>query len=234
MTTAAPQNSAILIVEDDASIAAGLALNLRVEGYTVEIAGDGAAGLARARQLKPQLIVLDLALPRKNGLELLQELRDAGDRTPVIVLSARDTEADIVAALKLGADDYVPKPFSLAELLARISAVLRRVGRAAPAADDETIAFGEVEIRVPTRAVFRAGREVKLTHLEFNLLVYLARHPGRVFSRENLLREVWDVQQGSVRTVDNFVAQLRAKIEADPEHPRHLVTVRGSGYRLDR
>jgi DNA-binding response OmpR family regulator len=249
----------ILIVEDDQSIAAGLALNLRVEGYEAHIAADGAAALVEVARLCPALVILDLALPKKNGLEVLAELRRSGDRTPIVILSARDAEADVVAALKLGADDYVSKPFGLAELLARVTAVLRRSeptqaltpapGPAdsgslpvAPGANvtqvpglaPETLVVGDLVIAVAARTVFRAGKELKLTRLEFDLLVYFAKNAGTVLSRERLLREVWDVHHdGSARTVDNFVAQLRAKIEDDPEHPRALVTVRGAGYRME-
>jgi two-component system alkaline phosphatase synthesis response regulator PhoP len=231
----------ILVIEDDASIAAGVALNLRVEGYDAVIAGDGAAGLAELERLRPQLVLLDLSLPRKNGFEVIADVRGRGDHTPIIVLSARDAEADVVAALKLGADDYVTKPFALAELLARVAAVLRRASAApvaapvaAPQDDAGEIRFGQVRINLATRQVVARGREVKLTKLEFELLVYLARHAGRVLPRERLLRDVWDVaHDGSARTVDNFVAQLRAKIEDDPDAPRHVVTVRGAGYRFD-
>jgi DNA-binding response OmpR family regulator len=241
----------ILIIEDDTAISAGLALNLRVEGYVAHVANDGQTGLDEARNLRPALIILDLSLPKKNGLEILAELRQSGDRTPIVILSARDAEADVVAALKLGADDYVSKPFGLAELLARVSAVLRRASTTAvatvatppggvvvtappPTPAGEQLVVGDIVIGIDTRVVTRAGKEVKLTRLEFDLLVHLARHMGKVLSRDRLLREVWDVHHdGSPRTVDNFVAQLRSKIEADPEHPRHLVTVRGAGYRLD-
>jgi DNA-binding response OmpR family regulator len=258
MSDAANDPKKILIIEDDASISAGLALNLRVEGYVAHVANDGQAGLDQARALRPTLIILDLSLPKKNGLEILAELRQSGDRTPIVILSARDAEADVVAALKLGADDYVSKPFGLAELLARVAAVLRRAAHVAPAlpsplavaplvtpspdatpvpaapAPGEQLLVGDIVIGVDTRVVTRAGKEVKLTRLEFDLLLHFARHLGKVLSRERLLRDVWEVHHdGSQRTVDNFVAQLRSKIEADPDHPRHLVTVRGAGYRLD-
>lgn len=230
----------ILIVEDDTSIAAGLALNLRVEGFAAQLAADGESGLEMARKLSPRLIILDIALPKKNGLEILADLRAEGDRTPVVMLSARETEADKVTALKLGADDYITKPFGLAELLARVNAVLRRSPLAPPAvvhlpsAEDLSLAVGDTVIKIPTRVVLRADKEVKLTHLEFELFLYFAKNPGIVLSRERLLRDVWGVKHdGSARTVDNFVAQLRAKIEEDPESPRHLITVRGSGYRMD-
>jgi DNA-binding response OmpR family regulator len=231
----------VLIVEDDASIAMGLALNFKIEGYATEVAEDGETALARVRELEPELILLDISLPKKNGLDVLSELRAAGDHTPVIVLSARQDEFDKVAALRLGADDYVTKPFALAELLARCAAVLRRVHPAAapsaaaapPERDRADFTFGDVTVELATRRVVRAGVEVSLTHLEFELLIYLLRNPARVLSRDKLLREVWGAQAGSLRTVDNFVAQLRAKLEADPDRPRHFVTVRGSGYRFD-
>ncbi len=236
----------VLVVEDDEAIAAGLALNLRIEGYEPEVVHDGEDALEALRRAPPDLVVLDISLPRRNGLSVLSEMRGDGDATPVIVLSARQEEFDKVAALRLGADDYVTKPFALAELLARIVAVLRRTGRAAPAvtangatppiaADDKrALRFADVVADPATRTVTRAGLAVKLTHLELELLIFFLEHPAQVFSREQLLREVWGVSHsGSARTVDNFVAQLRAKLEDDPEEPRHFVTVRGSGYRFD-
>ncbi len=225
----------ILVVEDDASIATGLALNLKLEGYTSSVVAEGDRVAAAVTAERPDLVLLDLSLPRTDGLEVLGQLRKSGDRTPVIVLSAREGEHDKVAALRLGADDYVTKPFALAELMARVAAVLRR---AAPAESAPAVSvvpplrFGDVEIEVATRTVTRAGAEVRLTHLEFELLLYFVRHPAQVLSRARLLRDVWGMKAGgSPRTVDNFVAQLRSKLEADPDQPRHLLTVRGSGYR---
>jgi len=229
----------ILIVEDDAAIAAGLALNLKLEGFVPTVVGDGETALLRLAQAAPALVLLDISLPGKTGLEVLAELRPRDPHTPVIVLSARQDEYDKVAALRLGADDYVTKPFAVAELMARIVAVLRRAAIAArpvetPAPAARTKTFADVVMDLDTRRVTRGGEEVKLTHLEFELLCYLAQNAGKVFSREHLLRQVWDIRHsGSARTVDNFVAQLRAKLEQDPENPRHLVTVRGSGYRFD-
>ena len=231
------ERAEILIVEDDPAIATGLALNLKIEGYLAEIVTDGETALRRAREAAPDLIVLDIGLPGMNGLEVLSALRAAGDHTPVIVLSARQEEFDKVAALRLGADDYVTKPFAVAELLARVVAVLRRATAAAPAAPaprSRALRFSDVTLDLDTRTVSRGGREVKLTHLEFELLAFFVQHQAQVFAREQLLRQVWGVSHaGTPRTVDNFVLQLRAKLEADPEHPRHLVTVRGSGYRFD-
>ncbi|HLU68388.1 MAG TPA: response regulator transcription factor [Kofleriaceae bacterium] len=228
----APGARKVLIVEDDAAIATGLALNLRLEGYEPSTVEDGALVADAVRERRPHLILLDLSLPSIDGLEVLRDLRASGDRTPIIVLSAREGEHDKVAALRLGADDYVTKPFALAELMARVGAVLRRSGGASDPPDGAAMRFGDIEIDLATRTVTRAGVEVHLTHLEFELLLYFARHPARVLSRTRLLREVWGVRAGgSPRTVDNFVAQLRNKLEDDPDNPRLLLTVRGSGYR---
>ena len=229
----------ILIVEDDAAIAAGVAMNLRIEGYQPLLASDGEDAVPILREAQVDLLLLDISLPRKNGLDLLRELRQAGDETPVIVLSARQEEYDKVAALRLGADDYVTKPFALAELMARVQAVLRRVSARAGAArrpeagEEGKIVFGAVELSRDTRTVLRGGEPVRLTHLEFELLLFLVSHPARVFTREELYRHVWGQSSGSKRTVDNFVLQLRSKLEDDPDAPRHFVTVRGSGYRFD-
>ncbi|MBX2810328.1 MAG: response regulator transcription factor [Myxococcales bacterium] len=222
----------ILIVEDDEAIAAGLALNLKLEGYASKIVHDGQEAVSAIDELGPDLVLLDISLPRKNGLDLLREVRATGNRVPVIVLSAREGEYDKVAALRLGADDYVTKPFALAELMARVQAVLRR---SQPSPEEERVVrFSDVEVSFAERMVSRAGNPVRLTHLEFELLGFLLDHPNRVFSREELLKEVWGVQHnGSRRTVDNFVAQLRAKLESDPENPQYFITVRGTGYRFN-
>ena len=233
----------ILIVEDDDAIATGLALNLRLAGHTTAIARDGVDALAQTEAEDFGLILLDINLPRKNGLEVLTALRTADNLVPVIVLSAREHEFDKVAALRLGADDYVTKPFALAELLARIDAVLRRsqplaaapVPAPVPVVNGHAgpLAFGDIAIEPGQRLVTRAGAEIKLTHLEFELLLFFARHPCQVFSRAQLFQLVWGQSAGSVRTVDNFVGQLRKRFELNPEQPRHFVTVRGSGYRFD-
>ena len=230
-----PTAQDVLIVEDDEAIAAGLALNLKIEGYDPAHVTDGETALARLAEQRYSLILLDISLPRKSGLDVLSELRRAGDRTPVIVLSARRDEFDKVAALRLGADDYVTKPFALAELLARVIAVLRR-STGAPTVVPERLdlrRFSDVVVDLQTREVLRDGAPVKLTHLEFQLLAHFVKNPREVFTRERLLREVWEIGSGSRRTVDNFVAQLRSKLERDPDAPLHLVTVRGTGYRFD-
>jgi DNA-binding response OmpR family regulator len=227
----------ILIVEDDDAIATGLALNLKLAGHRTAIARDGDDAIAQALATELELILLDINLPKRNGLEVLSALRAADNLVPVIVLSARDGEFDKVAALRLGADDYVTKPFALAELLARIDAVLRRAQPASvppvPAVTGDRLDFDDVSIDLAQRLVTRAGVEVKLTHLEFELLVFFVRNPNQVFARAQLFSLVWGQSVGSVRTVDNFVGQLRKRFEADPEQPRHFITVRGSGYRFD-
>jgi two-component system response regulator VicR len=229
----APAKKHILVVEDDEAIAAGLSLNLKLEGYSSEVAEDGVRALDLMRSHAPDLILLDISMPNKDGLELLSELRQGGDLTPVIVLSAREGEYDKVAALRLGADDYVTKPFALAELMARVTAVLRRVVDRRRSVG-ETRCFGEIEVDTRTRTLRRNHEEVKLTHLEFELLLYFMNNAEKVLTRQDLLREVWGMRSsGSQRTVDNFVAQLRSKLEPDPEKPEHLITVRGSGYRFD-
>jgi two-component system, OmpR family, alkaline phosphatase synthesis response regulator PhoP len=243
-----PTGELVAIVEDDAAIAEGLALNLRLQGYRAFVVSDGEAAHQRITSDAPDLILLDITLPKQSGLWVLEQLRSAGNQAPVIVLSARQDEYDKVAALRLGADDYVTKPFALAELMARVAAVLRRsrlAGKLAlapgePRAEDReappsgnVLRFREIVVDLDTRTVTRSGKEVRLTHLEFELLRFFCVSAPRVYSREELLREVWGLRQaGPARTVDNFLAQLRAKLEDDPEQPRHLLTVRGSGYRF--
>jgi DNA-binding response OmpR family regulator len=220
----------ILLIEDDPAIRAGLEMNLRVDGYDSATASDGFTGRNMIYQERWDLILLDLMLPKVDGLELLRELREKGLHTPVIVLSARGQEIDKVAALEMGADDYVSKPFGLAELLSRIRAVLRR-GAAGPSYT--TLRFGSIEIDPARREVRKSGALVDLTAKEFDLLFFLVKHPDRVFSRQQLLNEVWDIHyEGTARTVDNFIAQLRSKLEDKPDEPQMLLTVRGIGYRF--
>lgn len=223
----------ILLVEDDEAIAQGLALNLKLQGFTPIIVHDGESAIGVIAKQRPALILLDISLPRKNGLEVLRETRESGDTTPVIVLSARQNELDKVSALRLGADDYVTKPFGVAELLARIDAVLRRLAVPANTEPQGKLGFANVDIDLTTRQVHRDGEPVSMTHLEFELLSFLIRNPGRVFSREQLLQQVWGIKhKGSPRTVDNFVGQLRSKLEVHPNRPAHILTVRGNGYRF--
>jgi DNA-binding response OmpR family regulator len=235
------QKKRLLIVEDDEAIATGLSLNLRLAGHESAIVRDGDEALAEIEAQDFDLVLLDINLPRRNGLEVLQTLRAADNLVPVIVVSARDGEFDKVAALRLGADDYLTKPFALAELLARIEAVLRRIQTppAAPSAplattpDTGLLQFDDVTIDPSQRLIRRAGEQIKLTHLEFELLLFFVRNPRVVFGRARLFSLVWGQTAGSPRTVDNFVGQLRKHFEADPESPRHFITVRGSGYRFD-
>jgi DNA-binding response OmpR family regulator len=223
----------VLVVEDDPSIAIGLRINLESEGYLVDVAEDGERGLELARTLDPDLIVLDVMLPKRNGLEVLHDLRGEGRTMPIIILSAKAAEMDKVAGLELGAEDYVAKPFSLAELLARIRAALRR-GNAVPQERRRGIVFGDVEVDVAARNVKRAGEAVEMTAREFDVLVCLVSERGRVLSRDDIFRRVWGPKHhGTPRTVDNFIQQLRAKLEVDPQEPAYIQTVRGVGYRFD-
>lgn len=223
----------VLVVEDDASIALGLRMNLENEGYEVTVAGDGELAMDIVRGEAPDLVLLDVMLPKKNGLEVLHTLRDEGHAMPVIILSAKSGEMDKVAGLELGAEDYVAKPFSLAELLARVRAALRRaVPQAAP--PRPRVVFGDVEIDVSGRNVRRAGKPVEMTATEFDVLMCLVGERGRVLSREDIFRRVRGPNHhGTPRTVDNFIQQLRAKLEADPQEPAFIQTVRGVGYRFD-
>ncbi len=223
----------ILVVEDDVSLARGIAHNLRFEGYTVIEAADGETGLRLACDARPDLVILDLMLPRLPGLEVLAAMREAGIGSQVIILSARGQEADKVAGLRRGADDYVTKPFGVPELLARVEAALRRPREARRQQAREVLAFGDVTIAPGTRSVRRGGQEVALTRREFDLLLFLVTHPDRPFDRDALLREVWGWDyEGTPRTVDNFIHALRLKLEADASAPRHLRTVVGIGYRF--
>lgn len=218
----------ILVIEDDASILLGLRMSLEADGYQVGVAEDGELGLERARSEPWDLVILDLMLPKLNGYEVLGSLRAARITVPVVVLSARTGEVDKVMGLDLGAVDYVTKPFSLPELLARIRAALRRRDSLPP-----RWSFGNVAVDPETRQVHKDGELVDLTATEFNVLEALVRAQGKALSREALFGAVWGASHhGTPRTVDNFMAQLRSKLEDDPSCPRHLLTVRGVGYRL--
>jgi two-component system alkaline phosphatase synthesis response regulator PhoP len=225
--------SRILVVEDNANLAYGLATSLELEGHEVVLADEGAAGLRAALEQRPDLVILDLMLPGMDGYRVLRALREAGETVPVLILTARGEEADKVLGFRLGADDYVTKPFGLLELLARVAALLRRAGQRAAAAAPETVRFGEVEVDPGSRLVRRRGEEVPLTPKEFDLLWALLRRKGGVAARLELLAEVWGHRAAVMtRTVDMHVAQLRRKLEDDPAEPRHIVTVWKAGYRL--
>ena len=226
--------SRILVVEDNANLAYGLMTSLELEGHEVVLADDGAAGLRAALDRRPDLLILDLMLPGMDGYRVLKALRDAGATVPVLILTARGEEADKVLGFRLGADDYVTKPFGLLELLARVGALLRRGGsNGAAAVAPEVERFGEVEVDPGSRLVRRRGEEVALTPKEFDLLWALLRRRGGVAARLELLAEVWGHRAAVMtRTVDMHVAQLRRKLEDDPAEPRHIVTVWKAGYRL--
>lgn len=222
----------ILLVEDDESITLGLSMNLEAEGYDVTIAADGESALDALAKDAYALVVLDVMLPKVNGFEVVRRLRGAGNRVPVVMLSARGAEIDKVMGLELGAEDYITKPFSLAEFLARVKAVLRRDAIARPEPDKE-LALGPLHINMNTREVSREGTLVELTATEFDLLLCLVEATGRVLSRDEILGKVWGPgHHGTLRTIDNFVLQLRSKLEEDPTAPRHILTVRGVGYRF--
>jgi len=221
----------VLLIEDDPSIVAGLELNLSLEGYDVLTAGDGETGLHMVRERAPDVILLDIMLPGANGLEVLRRLRRVDPDVPVLMLTARGDEADKVLGLQLGADDYISKPFSLGELRARLNASLRR--KRLRTNDRPVGAFGDVQVDFERHQVSRAGEEIPMTAREFALLAYFLRHPGRVLDRDSLLQAVWQTEFLGPRTIDNFVARLRAKLEPDPEDPRFFLTVRGVGYRFE-
>jgi two-component system alkaline phosphatase synthesis response regulator PhoP len=229
----------VLLVEDNEKLARGLKSNLEFEGYEVVSASDGATGLTLARQRRPDIIVLDLMLPDTDGYRVLRTLRDDGDTTPVLVLTALGEEADKVRGFRFGADDYVTKPFGLMELLARIDALLRRVSRPngdVPKPAPEALeGFGDVRVDTARHTVTRDGVPVALRPKEYDLLVALLRRNGQVATRIELLKEVWGYDDSVMsRTVDTHIAELRRKLEADPASPRHILTVLKTGYRLSQ
>jgi DNA-binding response OmpR family regulator len=226
----------ILVIEDDPSIRLGLEDTLRAKGYHVQVASRGEDGLRLAAELQPALIILDIMLPDTDGFEVCRQLkgsRGGAPHTPVIMLSARGAELDRVRGLELGADDYVTKPFSLMELLARVTAVLRRSGRAV-GGEPAALRFGDVEVDFARQRATKAGAPIELPSRAFAILKVFARRPGEVVSRELLLDEAWGYDKyPNTRTVDNHLVKLRKALEDEPERPRHLVTVHGAGYRLD-
>ncbi len=227
--------SHILVVDDEESIAQILRFQLEKAGYEVSVAGDGDEAVAAAQTGNFDLVLLDLMLPKRDGFEVCKEVRQFS-QVPIIILTARDAELDKVLGLELGADDYVTKPFSARELLARVKANLRRQ---APLAADESdmlkkdrLSFeGDLDIDLKMVQVFRRGREIPLTHREFELLLYMGKHPGVVFSREQLLQDVWGYDYlGDERTVDVTIRRLREKLEEDASNPDFILTRRGAGY----
>ena len=223
----------VLVVEDNADLAFGLRNNLEIEGHEVTVAEDGPTGLARATEDRPDLVILDLMLPGMDGYRVLRALRTGGYDRPVLILTARGEEADKVLGFRLGADDYVTKPFGVLELMARVEAIIRRATAQALADAAATARFGNVEIDPSARLVRRDGRPVELSPKEFDLLLVLARRQGQVVSRAELLKLVWGYDTSVVsRTVDTHIAELRRKLEANPSTPRHIATVWKLGYRL--
>jgi DNA-binding response OmpR family regulator len=219
----------ILIVEDEPNMVAGLRDNFEYEGYEVLTAGDGAEGLGRALNDAPDLVILDVMMPKMSGLDVCKQLKAKRPAMPVIMLTARGQEVDKVVGLELGADDYVTKPFSIRELLARIKAVLRR----AHGVPQERYSFGDVEVNLRTCQVTRAGKLVEFSAKEFDLLKYFLCHAGEALSRDRLLDKVWGYNSfPTTRTVDAHIVHLRQKLEPKPEEPRFILTVHGVGYKF--
>ena len=233
------QNRKVAVIEDDPTLREALRYNLVGEGYEVETAEDGIIGLEAARDHNPDLVILDLMLPGMSGLDVCRSLRQAGSVVPILMLTARDTELDRVVGLEVGADDYITKPFSMRELLARIASMLRRIDMDRSASstsgdEPEVLEFEGLTIDIGKRQVTVDGESVELRHREFDLLAYLASRPGRPFTRDALLSDVWGYDYlGDSRTVDVHIRWLRMKIEKEPSHPTRLVTSRGVGYRFE-
>ncbi len=221
----------ILVIEDDKELLKGLIDNLTLEGYKVISAQDGERGLELVKKEHPDLIILDLMLPKLSGEEVCRTLREENNLTPIIMLTARGEESDKVKGLRLGADDYLTKPFSLLELFARIEAILRRVKK--EKVEIEKYQFEDIVVDFIHLEVKKRGEQIKLSPKEFFILKFLIEHKGEVIRRETLLREIWGYDVfPSTRTVDNFIARLRKKIEKDPEKPKHILTVHGIGYKF--
>ena len=224
----------VLIVEDEKNIVDILRFNLQREGYQTLEAYDGESGLALAVSSNPDLILLDVMLPKMNGFDVCKSLRSQGSNVPVIILTAREEESDKVLGLEIGADDYITKPFSMRELIARVGANIRRTAMAAPASAAAAAmpVAGDLSINTDSHQVFRGGKAIDLTQREYELLTFLASHPNKVYSRIALMEQVWNYGYvgDDVRTVDVTVRRLREKIEADPANPVYILTRRGAGY----
>ncbi len=227
----------VLIVEDEKNIVDILRFNLQREGYATLEAYDGADGLSIAQTQNPDLILLDVMLPKMNGFDVCKTLRSQGNNVPVIILTAREEESDKVLGLEIGADDYITKPFSIRELIARVGANIRRTAMTPPASASAAAASampvtGGLSINTDSHQVFRDGKAIDLTQREYELLTFLASHPNKVYSRINLMEQVWNYGYvgDDARTVDVTVRRLREKIEADPANPTYILTRRGAGY----
>jgi len=222
----------ILVVEDEPSIGEVVSLYLKRAGYGVTLVGDGHAALEAFKQTSPDLVIVDVMLPKMDGYELTRRLRAWSD-VPIIMLTARKEESDRIAGLDMGADDYVVKPFSPQELVSRVKAVLRRTHGTVQESYEEALMFGEMKIDPRTRLVTMDGKEKSLTAKEFELLWLLARHPRQVFTRDQLLERVWDTEYVDPSTVTVHIRRLREKIEGDPSKPRHVMTAWGVGYKFE-
>jgi DNA-binding response OmpR family regulator len=221
----------VLIVEDDQAMAVALRDGFTYEGYAVHVARDGAAGLRMAEERSHDLLILDVMLPRMSGLDVCRQLRSAGNETPIIMLTARGQEIDKVLGLKTGADDYVTKPFSFLELMARVEAVLRRTSKSPETV--EQVSFGDVEMNFKTFEASKGGHAVELSPREFKMMKYFVEHRGEVVTRDQLLDHVWGYEGLPLtRTVDMHIAKLRQKIEDTPSDPRHVITVHRVGYKF--
>ncbi len=235
-TSSSDRKFKVLVVEDDRTLREALRYNLVADGYDVVVADDGSEGLVSARQDDPDVIILDLMLPTLSGIEVCKALRRDGSIVPVLMLTARDAEMDRIGGLESGADDYVTKPFSMRELLARVGAQIRRMDMlksVSLTSGDQIIDLGDLVINRGSRAVTLGGKQLDLRPREFDLLAHLAANPGRVYTRDQLLQDVWGFEySGDTRTVDVHVRWLRLKIEKDPSKPTLLGTVRGVGYRI--
>lgn len=224
----------ILVVEDNDDLAFGLSTTLEDAGYEVTVASDGESAIASAKSRKPDLVILDLMLPDMTGYDVLQSMRRGRVESPVVILTARGAETDKLHGFRLGADDYVTKPFSISEILARVSVHLRRTSGKEEREESVVHQFGDIIVTPQARTVMRDSRYVSLKPREYDLLMHFIQRPGFVFTRQRLLKDVWEHQADvHTRTVDMHVAELRRKLEVDPANPRHFVTVWKTGYRFD-
>jgi DNA-binding response OmpR family regulator len=221
----------VLIIEDEPNMVLGLRDSCEYEGYHVVVAGDGENGVDQALRTRPDIILLDVMLPRMSGLEVCRSLRNKGVEIPIIMLTARSQEIDKVIGLETGADDYVTKPFSINELMARIRAHLRRASK--QVAEIETFKFGKIELNFKKYRATKDGLDLELSAREFDILRYLVQHRDEIITRDNLLDEVWGINSSPItRTIDNHIVKLRQKIEDTPSNPRHIITVHRVGYRF--
>nr|WP_321451590.1 response regulator transcription factor [uncultured Carboxylicivirga sp.] len=226
-------NKHLLIVEDEPDMQQGIKDNLEFEGYLVDVADDGEMAIKKISNSNYDLILLDVMIPKISGFDVCKQVRHKGIETPIIFLTAKGEEIDKVIGLESGGDDYMTKPFSLRELMARIKAVLRRTGGNTSAETDTSVTIGKLEVNFENYMATCAGETVKLTAKEFDILKYLIEHKNSTISRDNILDSIWGYEyQPTARTVDNFILKLRQKIESDPNHPEILITVHGIGYRF--